>query len=300
LSVLGQEGRKGQEGRELLNTLTFEDQTRVNLIRRDIYDLKQEITKLNQFTFDSVMMNQQVFQSIDCSLNKVKDDIQFIKKQILKKTKIKRSLPLRDPITFEIFQKLLLNAGHDFERHIIPRRIQLRLTYLILYLTGLRINEVILLQYSHFQQILQTGQFQIDHSKTGDLQFKHFIHQKGRDLLKKYKNEIDILFIHEHFQYLGSGSSFKNRHQLMPVRKFTEYINQDIKSTLFNCGIQQYITSHSFRIAFITKLLKNTSLQNVSQIVGHKSVNTTMLYNRFQLSDEEKEILFDKAFSLDI
>jgi hypothetical protein len=58
LSVLGQEGREGQEereelqgreGRELLNTLTFEDQTRVNLIRRDISDLKQEITKLNQF-----------------------------------------------------------------------------------------------------------------------------------------------------------------------------------------------------------------------------------------------------------
>jgi len=52
LSVLGQEGREelqGREGRELLNTLTFEDQTRVNLIRRDISDLKQEITKLNQF-----------------------------------------------------------------------------------------------------------------------------------------------------------------------------------------------------------------------------------------------------------
>lgn len=242
-------------------------------------------------------MNQQVFQNLDCSLNKIKEDIEFVKKKIYKKNLFRQTLPLRDPITFDIFQILLLHSGHYFKRMIIPKKIQLRLTYLMLYLTGLRINEVTLLQYSHFQQILQTGHFQINHSKTGDLLFKHFIHQKGRDLILKYKHEIDTLFIHEHFTFLGSSS--KNRNKLMDSRKFIHLINEDIKYTLNKCHIQLNIKSHSFRIAFITKLLKNTSLQNVSHIVGHKSVHSTMLYNRFQLSDQDLEILFDKAFSLD-
>ena len=118
-------------------------------------------------------------------------------------------------------------------------------------------------------------------------------------MIRKYQEEIDILFIHERFQYLGSSSTFKNRDKLMSIKKFTELVNEDIKTTLHTCGIQQNIRSHSFRIGFITKLLKATTLQNVSRMVGHKSVNSTMLYNRFDLSDEEKEILFEKAFQLD-
>lgn len=180
---------------------------------------------------------------------------------------------------------------------VVPKKIQLRLTYLMLYLTGLRINEVALLTYSDFQKIIDTGQFEVDHSKTGDMKFKHTIHKEGIELIKKYQNEIDILFLHEHFQYLGSTAT--NRQKLMNPKRFINLINTDIQLTLNKWNIQQNIKSHSFRIGFITKLLKATTLQNVSRMVGHKSVNSTMLYNRFDLSDEEKEILFEKAFQLD-
>ena len=49
------------------------------------------------------------------------------------------------------------------------------------------------------------------------------------------------------------------------------------------------ITSHSFRIGFITKLWRDTSdIEFVRQTVGHAKITTTSLYVK-HLSDEEKK-----------
>lgn len=240
------------------------------------------------------MMNREIFQRLDCSFKKVTEDIELIKTKILKRTIRHKSIPLRDPITPQLFQTLLFHSGHSIQKMILPKRIQLRLTYLMLYFTGLRINEVALFQYSDFQKILEIGEFEIDHSKTGDMKFRHSIHPEGVELIKKYKNEIDILFLDERFQYLGSSAT--NRKQLMHPKRFINLINLEIKVTLQKCNIEQNIKSHSFRIGFITKLLKATTLQNVSRMVGHKAVTSTMLYNRFDLSHEDKAMILQKAF----
>ena len=47
------------------------------------------------------------------------------------------------------------------------------------------------------------------------------------------------------------------------------------------------VRSHSFRINFVTALLKKAPLQVVSEIIGHSSVNTTNRYNRNRISKEE-------------
>lgn len=41
------------------------------------------------------------------------------------------------------------------------------------------------------------------------------------------------------------------------------------------------LTSHSFRINYITRLLRVVPLQNVKTIVGHKDIRTTERYDRF-------------------
>ena len=287
------EGGEGGEGCEP----TFDDQNKLNLVMSNVDALREEMKEFFKFGIDSLMMNKEIFQRLDCSFNKIKEDIEFIKTKISKKIIRHKSIPLRDPITPEIFKLLLFHAGHLIQKMVVPKKIQLRLTYLMLYLTGLRINEVALLTYSDFQKIIDTGQFEVDHSKTGDMKFKHTIHKEGIELIKKYQNEIDILFLHEHFQYLGSTAT--NRQKLMNPKRFINLINTDIQLTLNKCNIEQNIKSHSFRIGFITKLLKATTLQNVSRMVGHKAVNSTMLYNRFDLSHEDKAIILQKAFQLD-
>ena len=42
----------------------------------------------------------------------------------------------------------------------------------------------------------------------------------------------------------------------------------------------KYITSHSFRITIITKLIKKFGIENACDIIGHKNINTTLIYNR--------------------
>lgn len=238
-------------------------------------------------------MNQQVFKSLNYTLKKIKDDVDFIKNKFLMK---RRKVSLRDPVNLYILNKLILNAGSYFERMVISKKIQLRLTYLVLYFSGLRLNEVRQLTYADFQQIIQTGEFNIYHSKTNIIK-KHYIHQKGRQMFKQYEKEIDILFNEERFQFLGSSA--RNRTILTTPKKFITFVNTDIKYTLKKFQINQNIKTHSFRIAFITKLLKITTLQNVSEIVGHKSVSSTMIYNRFNLSLEDKEKIFKNAFDDD-
>jgi site-specific recombinase XerD len=53
--------------------------------------------------------------------------------------------------------------------------------------------------------------------------------------------------------------------------------------------VQPKLTSHSFRIGFITQLWRDTSdIEFVKQTVGHARITTTSLYVE-HLSDEERK-----------
>jgi hypothetical protein len=49
-------------------------------------------------------------------------------------------------------------------------------------------------------------------------------------------------------------------------------INQDLRRTCEINQIPYNIKSHSFRINMISQLLKNTSVQNAADIIGHKDI----------------------------
>ena len=71
-------------------------------------------------------------------------------------------------------------------------------------------------------------------------------------------------------------------------------INQDLKHT---CDINQIpfnIKSHSFRINMVSQLLKNTSVQNAADIIGHKDIKSTMAYKRYALNKKEIQKLLNK------
>ena len=53
--------------------------------------------------------------------------------------------------------------------------------------------------------------------------------------------------------------------------------------------------SHSFRINFITTLLKFAPIDQVSDIIGHKDVKSTIPYNRYTLDKVKGRELLDKA-----
>ena len=58
-------------------------------------------------------------------------------------------------------------------------------------------------------------------------------------------------------------------------------ITKDLKHTCEINQIPYNIKSHSFRINMITRLLKNTSLQDAADIIGHRDIKSTMAYKRY-------------------
>jgi len=56
-------------------------------------------------------------------------------------------------------------------------------------------------------------------------------------------------------------------------------VNREIKCVVNKTGIQKKVSSHTFRHSFATHLLKNGyDIRTVQELLGHKSVKTTMIY----------------------
>ncbi len=56
-------------------------------------------------------------------------------------------------------------------------------------------------------------------------------------------------------------------------------INRAIKKSVELCGIYKRITAHTFRHSYATHLLQNgTDIRSIQELLGHKSIETTMIY----------------------
>lgn len=73
---------------------------------------------------------------------------------------------------------------------------------------------------------------------------------------------------------------------------FTNLINQFLKQSAKQIDGQANLSSHSFRIGFITKLWLDTSnIEFVKQTIGHAKITTTSLYVEDLFEEERKKEL---------
>jgi integrase len=124
-------------------------------------------------------------------------------------------------------------------------------------LTGLRWSDIISLKWVDVQ-LTETG---------------HFLHIMQRKTSEVIMHPINVTA----FKLLGERGMPNDR--IFEGLKYTDSNNDKIKRWVLRAGIHKKITLHNFRHTYATLLLnKGIDILTVSEMLGHKKIETTMIY----------------------
>jgi site-specific recombinase XerD len=89
-------------------------------------------------------------------------------------------------------------------------------------------------------------------------------------------------------------TSEANHFQMLSRETITKDVNRVMRSVSNQFPDKPNITSHSFRVGYITQLWKDTKdIEFVKQTIGHRNMDTTSSYVNI-LSDKEREERMDQ------
>jgi len=195
----------------------------------------------------------------------------------------RKRLPKRDPMTGEIYRELIRAAEG-------PTYIQLRtrMALCILAVTGIRINELLPLKVSQLETLFKENWIAIDRSKRGPSNHKAFLTKEGKKIIQDRQKDFQLIFLmKEPDSYVFTAESNHRKH--LDRVGITQDVNKVMRAVSNQLPGKPNITSHSFRIGYITQLWKDTKdIEFVKQTIGHRKLDTTSAYVN-KLSDQERQ-----------
>lgn len=261
---------------------TFQQEI-INELRQDKQKAQEQLSELsdkyqNIYTQNLEMQRklEEVYQE-SLLLKRERED-KLLKKQ---RKKNAQKQPLRDTIDLEEFERILTlvrgRAGAKERR---------RLALALLYLTGLRVSNLLLFNVAHAREFFEKGNTQIQLIKGGEKRFPLRLTPKGRKFLLRFKEDFIKL----------AGNKSADAPLFTTAKDFTKPISRDnfdkelnkilaIASGMF----EKHIRTHSFRATIITQLLKSTPIDDVKEIIGHKSISSTLEYKRSRLQPRQMD-----------
>lgn len=229
--------------------------------------------------------NDQLKQQLDDvlkELNAIKQEREEKAARREKWAKRKR-LPKRDPINSEIYNHLIKES--EGPSYMATRT---RIAICILTVTGIRIGELLSLKVGQLETLVEEGWISIDRLKRGPANHKAFLTAEGKKLVKARKRDFEFLFLmKDKDSYVFTSDRKPN--QPLGRQTITMDVNKIMRSVSKRLPLKPNITSHSFRIGYISQLWKDTKdVEFVRQTIGHRSLNATSGYVS-EMGDQERQ-----------
>jgi site-specific recombinase XerD len=237
---------------------------------QELLDKNDEILGMNRFLVDKAKEAEEEKRVIWANKLKRKN----AKKQV------KRDYISPDEF-YEIVDKLVYK--YEDSRYISARQ---RLLFFIMYFTGLRVINLLVLTRRHLHELMNNSYTEIPLIKGGRPNQIVGIGEDAQDLLTNHFIE-DICILlkdkeDDEFVFTSETNRFNALHRVSLTRdlnKILKYASEHF---------HKKITCHSFRVTFITEgLEKGIPMHIMRKAIGHQSIKSTEHYVRHDLSPSE-------------
>ena len=213
--------------------------------------------------------------------------------------------PLRDEIRWDLYKALMDTSPPKYTRHAHIERAwgrgplqdpkgpppkRKRILFALLFYTGARVNE---LRGNDVQGVVQEGRLRLVLHKQRDA-IVRVIPDVGREEVERLAPEIEMFFKEKQCQVLGQ--SFRKPGQVMHAKAWITYVNREITKGRRGLDSHNVLSSHSFRVGFVTRHIKHAKSDDVSRIVGHKNVATTANYARHVINEDKDRELLNRGY----
>lgn len=226
---------------------------------------------------------------INENISDLKDALEAMTKK--KKRSVRRELPLRAGADGSVYKFLMSMSRPKGANRFIWSRNRVAIT--LLYLLGARASDIASLTLKDLSQGVKLGYFQLQQPKTGKQRLV-VLPEQAKDYLAVIEKDLQVVFNGEAMNHLGNshvkGLQLEGNHWLRSLNKFMLPARQHFGLSL---------SSHSFRVNYITKLLRKVPLQNAKTIIGHRDIRTTERYNRYEVTSVETLGLVTSIFEAD-
>lgn len=204
-------------------------------------------------------------------------------KILSKKTQKKKTLDIISEADFSFILQHIDSFDFTNKRN--------KLALILLYITGIKLNLLLKLKVNHLKSLLKDKFFTLP-LKNDDFLLVYIIKQHD-----KYLSEVEnctkiVIENKENFDFVFTK---KNQKKSLSRETLTRTLNDILKNAGENLKENKIFSTHSFRITYIKNLSKILSINEISQIIGHKNVNSTVKYYKdSKLNFKEKKNVYEK------
>lgn len=243
---------------------------------RTLYEQNDRLEKQNQLQLDKI-----AFLVSEASHTK---DAREQKEALKEKRKAGRGRrPLRVAITkseFDTIMSTVQGKGYAASRT--------RMAFILLYCTGLRVSNLLLLKRYQLEHLLEKQETEIPLIKRGNP--RHFISigTYGARLMAEHKEDVGRLLLNKQADDFVFSAKPVVGEKPRAFRR--DSFDKELNSVLHKASakIGKHIRTHSFRATFITDMIESgVSLHVAKDIIGHKDIKSTHTYIRTTLTQKD-------------